>query len=244
MGYIHLKILPGTSRDHIERAMEMADRVSLNVETPGKTFMSELSSTKDYEVDILRRQGYIRDLAAKGRLPAGQTTQFVVGAAGESDREIFARMLYEYNVMGLKRQYFSRFIAVDDTPLADAETQPRWRENRLYQTDWLYRVYKYDRKEIQHAFDENGFIGDRDPKRAIAMSVLDGPVDPNSATKEELLRVPGIGPVSAERIVKIRKRERITGNAQLRALGVRTGHARTFLTMNGWSNCTLKRWTE
>lgn len=244
MGYIHLKILPGTSRDHIGRAMELVDRVSLNVETPGRSFMSELSSTKDYEADILRRQGYIRDLASKGTLPAGQTTQFVVGAAGESDREIFARMLYEYNVMGLKRQYFSRFIAVDGTQLAGGATQPRWRENRLYQTDWLYRVYKYDRKEMQFAFGDDGFIGDRDPKRAIALNVLDGPVDPNSADKEELLRVPGIGPVSADRITKTRKRERIRSNAQLRALGVRVGHARTFLKLDGWTDSTLRRWME
>lgn len=243
MGYIHLKILPGTSRDHIKQAMELVDRVSLNVETPGKGFMSELSTTKDYEVDILRRQGYIRDLVAKDRLPAGQTTQFVVGAAGESDREIFARMLYEYNVMGLKRQYFSSFIAVDGTPLGHEKTQPRWRENRLYQTDWLYRVYGFDRKEISMAFDEDGFIGNKDPKRTIAINTLEGPLDPNTASREELLRVPGIGPKSAYRIVNIRKRERITRNAQLKALGVRVGHARTFLKLGGWHDSTLKGWT-
>jgi predicted DNA-binding helix-hairpin-helix protein len=244
MGYIHLKVLPGTSRDHIKRAMELVDRVSLNVETTGKGHMSELSTTKDYEVDILRRQGYIRDLVSKDRLPAGQTTQFVVGAAGESDREIFARMLYEYNVMKLKRQYFSSFIAVGGTPLEKARSQPRWRENRLYQTDWLYRVYGYDRKEISHAFDESGNIGNRDPKAAIARNVLDRPLDPNTATHEELLRVPGIGPVSARRIVNVRGSERITRNAQLKALGVRVGHARTFLKLNGWHDTTLKGWVQ
>ena len=167
----------------------------------------------------------------------------VVGAAGESDREIFARMLYEYNVLKLKRQYFSSFIAVDGTPLGHMQTQPRWRENRLYQTDWLYRVYGFDRKEILHAFDDDGFIGNRDPKWVIATNVLDGPMDPNTAEHDELLRVPGIGPKSAYRIVNMRKRERITGNAQLKALGVRIGRARTFLKLDGWTDSTLRRWT-
>ncbi|MBA3045921.1 MAG: radical SAM protein [Candidatus Thermoplasmatota archaeon] len=242
MGYIHLKILPGASRDHIKRAAELVDRVSLNVETPSKSFMHELSSTKDFEVDILRRQKYIRDAVSKDTLPAGQTTQYVVGAAGESDREIFTRMLYEYNVLGLKRQYFSSFIAVDGTPLHNMKSQPRWRENRLYQADWLHRIYGYHRKEMELAFDDEGFIGNRDPKWAIAMNILDGPLDPNIATREELLRVPGIGPKSAYRIVNLRKKEKITRKVQLKALGVRVGHARTFLKLDGWCDSTLKGW--
>ncbi len=243
MAYIHLKILPGTSREHIRQAMEMVDRVSLNVECPSKSHLQELSTTKDFEVDILRRQKYIRDLVSKDLLPAGQTTQYVVGAAGETDREIFARMLYEYNVLDVRRQYFSRFVAVDGTPMAGEETQPRWRENRLYQVDWLHRVYGFHRKEMEHAFDESGHIGNRDPKWAIAASTIEEPVDPNNATEEELLRVPGIGPKSANRIVNLRSTEKITKKAQLRALGVRVYVARTFLTLNGWRDATLREWT-
>ncbi len=242
MGYIHLKILPGTSREHIKQAMEMADRVSLNIECPSKGHLQELSTTKDFEVDIIRRQKYIRDLVSGERLPAGQTTQYVVGAAGETDREIFARMLYEYNVMNMKRQYFSRFIAVDGTPLEAEQTQPRWRENRLYQVDWLHRVYRLHRKEMEHAFGESGNIGNRDPKWAIAVNTIESPVDPNTATEAELLRVPGIGPVSANRIVNLRNTEMIKSKAQLRALGVRVGHARTFLEINGWRDSTLREW--
>ena len=242
MGYIHLKILPGTSREHIKQAMELVDRVSLNVECPSKSHLQELSTTKDYEVDILRRQKYIRDLVSGERLPAGQTTQFVVGAAGETDREIFTRMLYEYNVLDVKRQYFSRFIAVDGTPLARQATQPRWRENRLYQVDWLHRVYGYRRKEMEHAFGESGLLGNRDPKWTIAVNTIDGPIDPNDASEEELLRIPGIGPKSANRIVNLRNTRKITRNAELKALGVRVGHARTFLSLNGWHDSTLKEW--
>ena len=226
-GYIHLKILPGTSHSHIKHAMELVDRVRLNVESPAKSRMSELSSTKDYEVDILRRQKYVRDLVSKDRLPAGQTTQFIIGAADESDREIFTRMLYEYNVMGLKRQYFAAFQSVGGTELENNKSQPRWRENRLYQTDWLNRIYKFDRKEINHAFNDDGFLIDRDPKWTIATHVLDGPVDPNTATHEELLRVPGIGPKSAYRIVNIRKKEPIIKKEQLKRIGVRRSEEHT-----------------
>lgn len=244
MGYIHLKILPGASLDHIKRAAELADRVSLNVESPSKSHLSELSTTKDFEVDILRRQKYIRSTVTKDHLPAGQTTQYVVGAAGETDREIFTRMLYEYNVIGMKRQYFSCFQAVNGTPLEEARSQPRWRENRLYQVDWLSRVYEYSRKEMNHAFDDSGFLGNRDPKRAIAINTFDSPVDPNEADYRELLRVPGIGPKSAFRIMNLRNTEKITKQSQLRKLGVRVKHARTFITLNGWQDSTLKGWVQ
>ena len=244
MGYIHLKILPGTSHSHIKHAMELVDRVSLNVESPSKSHLHELSSTKDYQNDILQRQRYIRDLVSKDRLPAGQTTQFIVGAADESDREIFTRMLYEYNVMDMKRQYFAAFQSVGGTELEKNKSQPRWRENRLYQVDWLHRIYKFDRKEMNFAFNDDGFLGNRDPKWTIATHIFDGPVDPNTASHEELLRVPGIGPKSAYRIVNIRKKEPILKKVQLKRIGVRVNHARTFLKLNGWQDTTLKGWLQ
>jgi len=244
MGYIHLKILPGASREHIKQTMELVDRVSLNVECPSKGHMQELCSTKDYEVDILRRQKYIRDLVTKDRLPAGQTTQFVVGASDESDREIFTRMLYEYNVMYMKRSYFSTFQSVRGTPLENKKSQARWRENRLYQVDWLHRVYNFDRKEMNLAFNDDGFLKNSDPKRTIAISNFDSPVDPNTASYEKLLRVPGIGPKSAYRIINLRSSEKLTKQAQLQRLGVRVNHARTFITLNGWQDSTMQRWMQ
>ena len=111
--------------------------------------MSEICATKNYENDILQRQRYIRDILSdsaensKSILPAGQTTQLVVGAAGESDEEIFKRVLYEYKEIGVKRAYYSAFSPQRGTPFENRKAQPLWREHRLYQMDWLYRVYHF-----------------------------------------------------------------------------------------------------
>lgn len=241
-GYIHLKILPGASSDHIKRAMTYADRVSINLEAASESYMKELSPTKDYKNDIIQKQRQIRDLTRLIELPAGQTTQMVVGAVGESDREIFNQTIYEYNEMKIKRVYYSIFQPIEGTGFSDREKQPLWREHRLYQIDWLYRVYNLPRKDIELAFDETGFLPDTDPKTSIARQTLDSPVDPNTADYDELIRVPGIGPTSAERILCARRTRKITKSRDLAALGVRTNRAKPFLEINGWRDTTLMRW--
>lgn len=243
-GYIHFKILPGVSYDYIKQASEMADRLSVNIETPTKSYLSELSSTKDYENDILKRQCYIKKLESKKELPAGQTTQLVVGAGGESDFEIFKRVLKEYREIMLKRVYYSVFNPVIGTSLETLSAQPTWREHRLYQMDWLYRVYKFSEKEIKIAFDEEGFLNNKDPKLYIALNTFDSAIDPNEATYEDLLRVPGIGPKSAYRIVNFRKKNRIYKREQLLNLGVRVKNATPFLKINGGEYSRLDRWIE
>ncbi len=242
-GYIHMKILPGASYEHIKQASELVDRVSINIETPSKSYMSELSSTKDYDNDILQRQKYIRHNIGKGRFPAGQTTQFIVGAAQETDKEIFKSMLNEYEEMEVKRSYFSAFNSVKGTELENTPSQPQWRENKLYQVDWLHRIYKFQNKEIEHAFDEDGFLFNKDPKLSIALNIIDSAIDPNEATQEQLLRIPGIGPKSAYGILKLRKRERIWKNEQLARIGVVTKRARYFLKLNGWEYSSLEDWS-
>lgn len=246
-GYIHLKVLPGSSRAHIQEAVELADRVSINLEAASASHMNEICATKDYESDILQRQRYIRDMkiksdACKSILPAGQTTQLVIGVAGESDEEIFKRVLYEYKEIGVKRTYYSAFSPQRGTPFEGREGEALWREHRLYQMDWLYRVYHFQPGEISHAFNENGFLANADPKMAIARQFLDGPVDPNTAPFQELLRVPGIGPRSAQRIVALRKRQMIAAKGQLAAMGVRIKSAAPFLKINGWRDTTLEMW--
>src|SRR5690606_17118856 len=155
----------------------------------------------EYERDILARQRYIRDISRYVALPAGQTTQMVVGAAGETDREIFDRLLLEYDVLNLKRVYFSAFTPLAGTAFEDREKAPAWREHRLYQIDWLYRIYKLDEGEITAAFDDSGYLPDGDPKVAIARASFEEPIDPNGASFAELIRVPGIGPKTARRIL-------------------------------------------
>ena len=243
-GYIHLKILPGASHDHIQEAMELADRVSINLEASTATHMNEMCATKDYENDILQRQRYIRDMSTAANLPAGQTTQLVVGAGGESDEEIFQRIIYEYKEIGLRRAYYSAFCPQEGTRFEHKEAQPQWREHRLYQIDWLYRVYHFQPLEIRQAFDENGFLHNNDPKMAIAREFMDSPVDPNVATSRELLRVPGIGPRSAQRIVALRQRQKILAKSDLVAAGVRVKRAAPFLKINGWRDSTLEMWSD
>ena len=241
-GYVHLKILPGTSKEHVREAMELSDRVSVNLEAPSGSRLAELCPSKDYERDIMVRQGYVRDLSKKVDLPAGQTTQMVVGASEESDREIFDRLLFEYEVMNLRRVYFSAFRPVAGTALEERDKVPSWREHRLYQVDWLRRVYKLDKKEILVAFDDDGFLRNGDPKVAIALNSFDSPIDPNSASFSELIRVPGIGPKSARRIALLRKKTRIERMRDLAALGVATRRAGPFLKIDGKCGTTLDRW--
>lgn len=241
-GYIHLKILPGSAMSHIQEAAELADRVSINLEAASASHMNEICATKNYESDILQRQRYIRDLASKATLPAGQTTQLVVGAAGESDEEIFKRVLYEYREIGVKRAYYSAFSPQRGTPFENRAAQPLWREHRLYQMDWLFRVYHFQPGEILHAFNENGFLANADPKMAISRAFTDLPIDPNTAAFRDLLRVPGIGPRSAQRIVDYRKRQPIIAKAELAAMGVRIRRAAPFLKINGWRDTTLEMW--
>lgn len=243
-GYIHLKILPGASFSHVRETMELADRVSINLEATSASYLEEMCPTKDFSSDILQRQKFVRDLMMTVKLPAGQTTQLVIGASNESDAEIFQRMLYEYTELKMKRTYYSAFSPQQGTPFEFKEAQPLWREHRLYQTDWLYRIYRFSPNEIKLAFNENGYLGNFDPKMVIAKKRIDLPLDPNNSSYKELLHVPGIGPKSARRIVAFRKMKQITRREQLSSLGVRITKAEPFLKINGWKNTTLDRWSS
>lgn len=230
-GYIHSKIIPGTSYDLVKRLVEISDRVSINVETSSKSRLSEISPSKSFRTDILRRQSWVRRIAYK-KLPAGQTTQFIVGAAGETDIEILKLMSWEYKKMKLKRCYFSAFNPVEKTPLEKKEKTPLWRENRLYQVDWLLRKYNFQVSEIAGIMEE-GFLRNEDPKFLLAKQYFDKPLDINESSFEELIKVPGIGLTAAKRISIFRKKNRIKGYQQLKNMGVVLKRAKPFLKING-----------
>ncbi len=236
-GYVHLKILPGASFDSVVEGCKLADRVSINMEAPTTQHLAKLSSKKDLRGGILERMRWVRKLTtANERLvPSGQTTQFVVGAAGETDRDILRTTEALYHDLGLKRVYFSAFRPVRGSRLESLPPTPPMREHRLYQADWLVRVYGFSPQELELALEKSGNLRlARDPKLVIALKQpWLFPVDVNTASYDELLRVPGVGPESAKRIIKTRGEHSIFSLEQLKKMRVLTKQAAPFIRFQG-----------
>lgn len=233
-GYVHLKILPGVQRAAVERAAQLAQRVSVNIEAPNAERLSRLSASKRFEQDILQRMRWAREfMLARGTTTAGQTTQFVVGAADEADREILLTTSRLYRELGLERAYFSAFQPVVGTPLESQPPTPLLREHRLYQCDFLLRQYGFVYEEL--IFDTEGNLPlSADPKLQWARQHPEWfPVEVNRADREALLRVPGIGPRSARRILVLRRRRSFRELEALRRLGVAIQRAAPFVLLSG-----------
>lgn len=227
-GYIHLKIIPGASDAAIEDSISLANSVSLNIETPGSKRFEILSNKKDYSNDIIKPLKLISRLSQGYRTQKKFhfTTQFIVGASDETDSEIVKYTFNLYEKLKLHRVYFSAYQKGLGHPDIPGErnilTNPDnilMREHRLYQTDFLIRKYGFKNDDI--IFDANGnLVLDKDPKELWAERNPEFyPVKVNKADKYELLRVPGIGPKTVERIIKLRRFRRI---ASLQDLGLRT----------------------
>ncbi len=235
-GYIHLKILPGASWGCVEQATQVADRISVNLETPGPKWLKRLAPDKELD-DLLAPLRWVRQLLEDGGerrvRRAGQTTQFVVGAAGEPDKEILETTETLYRELKLARVYFSAFQPLEGTPLEDRPATPLLREHRLYQTDFLFRKYGFTFEEL--IFDQGGNLPlEADPKMVWALNHLQFfPVEVNRAMREELLRVPGIGPRSARRIIKGRRLGRLRTLEDLKRLGAVAKRAAPFITLSG-----------
>ncbi|SES86307.1 putative DNA modification/repair radical SAM protein [Anaerobranca gottschalkii] len=229
-GYIHLKILPGAKDEHIETACKLANRVSINCETPDETYLSKLSKLKSFEKDILSPMATIKKYLSKYN--SSQSTQFIVGAAGERDFDILARVNNLYQNYGIKRAYFSAFTPIINTPLEKEKQTPLTRENRLYQSDFLLRLYGFKLEDLPF---EKGFLPDNlDPKLAFALKNLHlFPIEINKAPLRDLLKVPGIGPISGKRIIALRREFTITNPQMLKNLGVVLKRALPFLTFQG-----------
>lgn len=237
-GYIHLKIIPGSSAAAVEEAVSLASAVSLNIETPGEKNLAKLSSKKNYIKDIIEPMKLTSNLTQKGSRyeRVKQTTQFIVGAAGEQDKEIVKYMFGLYDRMNMNRVYFSAYqkglgeksISGESGGLenpADILT----REHRLYQVDFLLRKYGFKESDIM--FEKDGNLAlNTDPKEIWAKSHPEMfPVDINKASKFTLLKVPGLGPISVDRIIKERKISPINRIEQVGKVGLRLEKAEKYL---------------
>ncbi len=240
-GYIHLKIIPGASDAAIEEALSLASAVSLNIETPSKRHFDVLSGKKDYFNHIMRPIRLMGRLTGRG-MPFSRvkcTTQFIVGAAEESDAEIVRSMADLYGRMNFQRVYFSAYQRGSGHPSLPGEVrslaspdEPFMREHRLYQVDFLLRRYGFDCNEIPYGEGGNLHL-DRDPKQAWAdLHPEYYPVRINTAEKEELLRVPGIGHETAATILKRRAGHRIPRFENLGVMGKRLAKIRSYTVLD------------
>ncbi|MEW6006723.1 MAG: radical SAM protein [bacterium] len=231
-GYIHLKIMPKAGDSYIEKAVELADRVSLNLEAPNPERLLKIASQKDFIKDLIKPMEVARDLILKkkGRVKT-QTTQFVVGASDENDYEILKTTDWLYKKLNLHRAYFSAFRPIKGTPLENHPPTLPIREHRLYQADFLLKRYRFSFSDIP--FDKDGNLSlQYDPKMVWAMSHPERfPLDVNKAEYHELLRVPGIGPISARRIVTVRAKSRFNTQEELKAAGIVLKRALPFLLL-------------
>jgi len=243
-GYIHLKVIPGASRELIDRAGLWADRVSVNIELPSAASLEKLAPGKTKD-GILKPMNRLAECISASRderraiksapayAPAGQSTQLIVGATSETDLQIMKLSEALYRKMALKRVYYSAFVpATKDSRLPAIIEPPLRREHRLYQADWLLRFYGF---EVDELLNEKCPCLDLtfDPKTVWALNNLDKfPVEVNGADYERLLRVPGMGVTSAKRVVRARRAGALSLD-DLPKLGVVMKRARYFVTAGG-----------
>ncbi len=244
-GYIHMKVIPGASRQLINEIGLYVDRVSVNIEFAENTALKLLAPDKK-ATDISTSMGLIRKnmienvedkkifKSTPSFIPAGQTTQMIIGASGESDYAILARSENLYKNFDLKRVYYSGYVPVNKSEILVSTEQavPMIREHRLYQADWLLRFYEFKADEILN--EKDPFVDPLlDPKTNWAIKNFHFfPIEINKASYKDLLRVPGIGVTSAKRIVMTRKYSTIRYE-HLKKLGIVIKRAKYFITVNG-----------
>jgi putative DNA modification/repair radical SAM protein len=244
-GYIHAKAIPGTSPELVRQLGLLADRLSVNIELPSETGLRTLAPDKK-RADILRPMSQIRDEVVQNKAelvkyrhtpkfaPAGQSTQLIVGATGDSDKHILDLTQSLYRRYRLKRVFYSAYIpVVENTLLPSPDTEPPLlREHRLYQADWLLRFYGFRAEELL-TDEQPDFNPLLDPKCNWAVNHPEQfPVEVMGAEYEMLLRVPGIGPLSARRIISARRVSRLSPD-DLRKIGVVMKRAQYFITCAG-----------
>lgn len=243
-GYIHLKAIPGASPELLHEAGLYADRLSVNIEIPSEASLQKVAPEKNYR-DIIVPMNYLRHekekyVDEKPRiksaplfLPAGQSTQLIVGASPENDRHILRLANGLYQQQKLKRVYYSGYVPIQtDNRVPQLKAPPLVRENRIYQADWLLRFYGFSVDEIVD--DQHPDLDlEIDPKLAYALRHPDQfPVDINRADYEMILRVPGIGVKSAKKIISSRRHQYLHAE-HLQKIGVVLKRARHFISCPG-----------
>ncbi len=243
-GYIHLKTIPDASPELLDEAGKWADRLSINVELPTEQALTSLAPEKSAQqirtamAGVRARREAAKERSWKGRrgrfAPAGQSTQMIVGADAAKDSDILANSSTLYASYKLSRVYYSAFSPIPDASKAlPLIRPPLQREHRLYQADWLMRFYGFDAGEIAPA---SGMLDlEIDPKLAWALQHREAfPVDINRASRESLLRTPGLGTTSVKRILAAR-RHRTLRYDDLLKIGCNLKNAKPFITCPGWS---------
>ena len=229
-GYIHAKAIPGASPYLIKKLGSLVDRLSTNIELPTDTSLKMLAPDKKTK-DINNSMITIRNNISKTFAPAGSSTQMIIGATKDSDKDILEKSANMYKYFHLKRVFYSAYIPVNqDKMLPSISIPPLKRENRLYQADWLLRFYKFSVNEL---FDNNNnFNYLVDPKTDWALRHLEEfPKEINKVSFNELIRIPGIGITSAKKIVSARKVFKIEFK-DLKNMGVSLKKAKYFITCN------------
>lgn len=252
-GYIHVKTIPGASKELIDKLGHLVDRTSINIELPSNDSLKLLAPQKE-KVGILTPMQYISNEISISKqekskykekfVPAGQTTQLIVGATPETDLKIMKLSESLYNKLNLKRVYYSAYVSInEDSNLPTLSSPPLLRENRLYQADWLIRFYGF---KIDDLLDDThpNFHTMLDPKCDWALRNLQHfPVEINKADYNTLLKVPGIGVISAKRIITARREFNLTFE-NLKKLGIVLKRARYFITCNGKYYDPIKHFNE
>lgn len=222
-GYLHLKVMPGIEYDQLYRLMQLADRVSVNLEGPTQERLNALAPKKDFERELLRMLQLAEQIrrAHPYEKLAGTVTQFVVGAVGDTDYELLSLSNRLYRQHGLTRAYYSGFSPIEQTPFENRPATNPLREHRLYQASFLLRDYGWKVEDLPFLPDGNMKL-ELDPKCAWAERYLrQSPIEIMTATRQQLLRIPGIGPVAADAILKARQKGRLTTLTDLQKLGIR-----------------------
>jgi len=239
-GYLHLKIMPGAEKGQVWRLMQLADRVSINLEAPNTERLAKLAPNKTFIEELFKplrwveenRQSHPASQGWNGRWPS-TVTQFVAGGSDESDLELLTTTDWLMKHVRLKRAYFSAFSPIRDTPMENKPAVDPMREHRLYQASFLLRDYGFDLEDMPFVQDGNLPLA-TDPKLAWAQQNLEGrPLEINKAERRDLLRIPGVGPKGADAILRARRAGKLRDLTTLKKLGIVTTRIAPFILLDG-----------